>query len=42
METLKLMEEKKINQIIVLDKTEYVGIVHILDFIKEGLYDERS
>ena len=33
----KLMSKKKINHIIVVDKNDsYIGIVHILDLIKEG------
>ena len=33
----KLMSKKKINHIVVLDKNNsYIGIVHILDLIKEG------
>ena len=34
----KLMNKKKINHIVVVDKkNSYKGIVHILDLIKEGL-----
>lgn len=37
-EALKLMQARKINHLIVLGKNgAYRGIVHILDFIKEGL-----
>lgn len=37
-EALKLMQIKKINHLIVLKKNNsYRGIVHVLDFIKEGL-----
>ena len=33
----KLMSKKKINHIVVVDKNDsYIGIVHILDLIKEG------
>ena len=33
----KLMSKKKINHIVVVDKKKsYLGIVHILDLIKEG------
>ena len=34
----KLMNKKKINHIVVVDKeNSYIGIVHVLDLIKEGL-----
>ena len=37
-DAMKLMQNKKINHLIVLDKRQnYLGIVHILEFIKEGL-----
>ena len=37
-EALKLMQSKKINHLVILNKDNtYRGIVHILDFIKEGL-----
>ena len=37
-EALKLMQSKKINHLVILNKNNtYRGIVHILDFIKEGL-----
>ena len=37
-DALKLMQAKKINHILVMGKdNKYRGIVHILDFIKEGL-----
>ncbi len=37
-EALKLMQAKKINHLVVFGKGNvYLGIVHILDFIKEGL-----
>ncbi len=34
---LKLMRENNITQLIVLDKDEYFGILHIHDLIKEGI-----
>ena len=38
---LRLMNQKKINHLVVCDDHEaYLGIVHILDFTKEGLKDE--
>ena len=37
-DAMKLMRNKKINHLIVLDKRQtYLGIVHVLEFIKEGL-----
>tara|TARA_S200000501_G_scaffold19594_1_gene17464 strand:- start:2559 stop:3530 length:972 start_codon:yes stop_codon:yes gene_type:complete len=37
-DAMKLMQNKKINHLIVLDKRQtYIGIVHVLEFIKEGL-----
>ena len=33
-----LMEKHKINQIIVSDKRKYLGMVHIHDLLKEGIY----
>lgn len=37
-EALKLMQTKKINHLVVMGEgNAYLGIVHILDFIKEGL-----
>ena len=36
-EARKLMSKKKINHIVVINKNKkYIGIVHILDLIKEG------
>ena len=34
---LKLMEKNNISQIIVLEKGQYAGIVHIHEIIKEGV-----
>ena len=34
----QLMEKHKINQIIVSDKRQYFGMVHIHDLLKEGIY----
>ena len=37
-DAMKLMQNKKINHLIVLDKRQtYIGIVHVLEFIKEGI-----
>ena len=37
-EALKIMQNKKINHLVVTGEGNmYKGIVHILDFIKEGL-----
>tara|TARA_A100001015_G_scaffold29707_1_gene33086 strand:- start:4648 stop:5619 length:972 start_codon:yes stop_codon:yes gene_type:complete len=37
-DAMKLMQNNKINHLIVLDKRQtYIGIVHVLEFIKEGL-----
>ena len=34
---LKLMEEKNISQIVVVENNTYLGIVHIHDILKEGV-----
>ena len=34
---LKVMEKNTISQLVVLDGTSYVGIVHIHDMLKEGI-----
>ena len=37
-EALRIMEEKKIGQLIIINlNKEYIGIIHILDLIKEGI-----
>ena len=37
-DALKLMQAKKINHILVMGKdNKYRGLIHILDFMKEGL-----
>ncbi len=37
-EAMKMMQSKKINHLVIIDRDgNYNGIVHILDFIKEGL-----
>lgn len=36
-EGLKIMEKNTISQLVVLDGTSYVGIVHIHDMLKEGI-----
>jgi arabinose-5-phosphate isomerase len=36
-DTLRIMEDNNISQIIVMDKDVYVGIVHIHEILKEGI-----
>ena len=37
-DAIKLMQNKKINHLVVVDEEGfYIGIVHVLEFIKEGL-----
>ena len=37
-EALRIMEENKISQLIIVDENrKYLGIIHILDLIKEGI-----
>ena len=36
-DAIKLMNTKKINHLIVTKNSNYVGIIHILDFLKEGI-----
>jgi len=36
-DSLLIMEEKNINQLIVLTNSSYVGIVHIHDILKHGV-----
>ena len=36
-DALQLMEQNNISQLIVMNKSEYVGILHIHDLIKEGI-----
>ena len=37
-DALKIMEEKKIGQLIIVNSNkQYIGIIHILDLIKEGI-----
>ena len=41
LEALQLMNKRKVNHLVVCNKANhYLGIVHILDFTKEGLKDE--
>ena len=35
-EALKLMKENNINQLIVMDASRYIGIIHMHDILKEG------
>ena len=40
-EALKHMKENRISQVLIMDSSNvYLGIVHILDIIKEGVNDE--
>ena len=36
-DAIKLMNTKKINHLIVTENSNYIGIIHILDFLKEGI-----
>ena len=36
-DALQLMEQNNISQLIVMNKSEYVGILHIHDLIKQGI-----
>jgi len=36
-EAFNLMKEKKITQLIVVDKNKYLGMIHIHDLSKEGI-----
>lgn len=36
-QALKIMEQNNINQLIVVEKNKYVGIIHIHDILKEGI-----
>ena len=38
MEAMKTMEDNNITQILVEDDTKYVGVVHLHDLIKEGIF----
>jgi arabinose-5-phosphate isomerase len=40
-EALKHMKENRISQVLIINSSNvYLGIVHILDIIKEGVNDE--
>jgi arabinose-5-phosphate isomerase len=40
-DSLRLMKKNKISQLLVLDEAEkYVGVIHFLDLIKEGIDNE--
>lgn len=39
-DALRIMEKNSVSQIIVLDDTKYLGIVHIHEILKEGIYNE--
>ena len=40
-DSLRLMKKNKISQLLVLDEVEkYVGVIHFLDLIKEGIDNE--
>ena len=36
-EALKMMEQNNINQLLVVEKENYIGIIHIHDILKEGI-----
>lgn len=36
-DAVNMMNKKNINHLIVTEKSNYIGIIHILDFIKEGI-----
>ncbi len=36
-ETLKMMEQNNISQLLVVEKENYIGIIHIHDILKEGI-----
>ena len=35
--TLNIMEQNNINQLLVVDRDNYIGIIHIHDILKEGI-----
>ena len=37
-DALKIMQEKNISQILVLDSSRYVGVIHVHDLMKEGIF----
>jgi arabinose-5-phosphate isomerase len=37
-QAFELMEKHSISQLIVTQEGEYVGVIHIHDLIKEGIY----
>ena len=39
-EALKIMKKNNISQVLVTDNNSFVGVVHILDIIKQGINDE--
>ena len=39
-DALRIMEKNKISQIVVLENRKYIGIVHIHEILKEGIYNE--
>jgi arabinose-5-phosphate isomerase len=36
-EALKMMEQNNISQLLVVEKENYIGIIHIHDILKEGI-----
>ena len=36
-DALKIIEKNNITQLIVMDRDEYVGILHLHDILKEGI-----
>ncbi|GAA5221776.1 KpsF/GutQ family sugar-phosphate isomerase [Membranihabitans marinus] len=41
-QALKLMQEKSITQLIVLEKNQYKGMIHLHDLIKEGFLNQNK
>ena len=39
-EALKIMKKNNISQVLVTDNNSFIGVVHILDIIKQGINDE--
>ena len=37
---LKYMKEENISQLVVVNNSDYVGIIHIHDILKEGIVNE--
>lgn len=37
-DALRIMQDKKISQILVVDQLKYVGVIHVHDLMKEGIF----